>query len=207
MHLGGADRAQKSDDVVLCRQFRERQHDAGIGGLIVFDHELDLLAEDATGLVDGSECKFGAVLRPQPLLGGGARQRHAHADLEGRALRAGAADHVRCGNTNGQPCRELASRKLHPFLPAAGLLCRPFLSAYLRTRRSGVNGYRDDFLAWHERAARRVPRRRLTLPDRGYSPYLTVGFSMLKQYAAGSYASASQHHANLRLLGCAFSDS
>ena len=67
-------------------QFGKRQHDAGIGGLIVLDDQFDLLAEHAAGLVDRGERELGAVLRPKALLGRGPRHRHAHADLDGRAL-------------------------------------------------------------------------------------------------------------------------
>ena len=51
----------------------ERQHDAGIGGLIVLDDQFDLLAEDAAGLVDRFQRKLGAlcahsrrIRRPDP---------------------------------------------------------------------------------------------------------------------------------------------
>jgi hypothetical protein len=108
---------RKADDVVLGGQLRERQHDARIGGLVVLDHQFDLLAEHAAGLVDRAERELGAVLRPKALLGGGTCDRHAHADLDGRTLGPGAADNIRCGNTDGQSGREIASRELHSFLP------------------------------------------------------------------------------------------
>ena len=118
---------RKATMSILRGQFRERQHDAGIGGLVVFDDEFDLLAEHAAGLVDGCERKLGAVLRPKPLLGRGPRHRHAHADFDGGALRPRAGDDVGCCNTGCDAGREIASRKLHSFLPGAGLLCRPLL--------------------------------------------------------------------------------
>ena len=98
-------------------QLGERQHDAGIGGLVVFDDQFDLLAEHAAGLVDGIQRELGALDGVSAGFGGRAGDRRAHADLDGGALRPRAADHVRCGNTNGQTSGEIASRKLHPFLP------------------------------------------------------------------------------------------
>ena len=59
-------------------------------GLVVWSSsidEFDLLAEHAAGLVDRRQRELGAVLRPQPLLGCRTRHRHAHADLDGGALR------------------------------------------------------------------------------------------------------------------------
>jgi len=109
-HLGRADRTEERDDVRLRGQLRKRQHDARIGGLVVFDNQLDLLAEYAAGLVDRRERKLGAVLRPKTLLGSRSRNRHAHADLDGRSLRPRAADNVGGGNTNGQTSRKIASR-------------------------------------------------------------------------------------------------
>ena len=119
MDLGRADRAEEADDIRLRGQLGERQHDAGIGGLIVLDDEFDLLAEHAAGLVDGRERELGAVLRPKPLLGRGTRDRHAHADLDGGALRAARCDDVRCGNTGRDARREIASRQFHSFLPGS----------------------------------------------------------------------------------------
>ena len=71
LNLGRADRAEKRDDIRLRGELGKGQHDAGVGGLVVFDHELDLLAEDAAGLVHGCQRELGAVLRPETLLGGG----------------------------------------------------------------------------------------------------------------------------------------
>ena len=117
VHLGGADRAEEADDVGLRGQLGERQHDAGIGGLVVFDDQFDLLAEHAAGLVDGVERELGALDGIAAGFGRGAGDRRAHADLDGGALRPRAADNIRCGNTSSQTSREIASRKLHPFLP------------------------------------------------------------------------------------------
>ena len=90
-------------------------------GLVVWSSSIDqfdLLAEHAAGLVDGRQRELGAVLRPEALLGRRTRYRHAHADFDGGALGARrAADDVRCGNTNGQAGREVASRKLHSIPP------------------------------------------------------------------------------------------
>ena len=52
VHLGRTDRSQEGDDVRLGGELRERQHDSGIGGLIVLDDQFDLLAENASGFVD-----------------------------------------------------------------------------------------------------------------------------------------------------------
>ncbi len=149
MDLGRADRAEKGDDVGLRGELGERQHDAGIGGLIVLDDQFGLLAEHAAGLVDGVERKLGALDRVSPGFGGRSGHRRAHADLDRGALRPGATDDMGCGNTGSDANREIASRKFHPFLPEAGLLCRPFLvlasareanpCSYLRTLSFGVN--------------------------------------------------------------------
>ena len=61
MDLGRADRAEEGDDVGLGGELGERQHDAGIGGLIVFDDQFELLAEHAAGLVDGIQRELGAL--------------------------------------------------------------------------------------------------------------------------------------------------
>ena len=59
----------------------------------------------------------GAILGPKPLLGRGSGHRHAHPNFDGRSLRARGADHVRCGDTNGQASGEVTSRKFHAVLP------------------------------------------------------------------------------------------
>ena len=113
MDLGRTDRTKETDDVGLRGQLGERQHDAGIGGLIVLDHEFDLLAEHAAGLVDGRERQLGAVLRPKPLLGCGTRDRDAHADLDRGRLRIGARDDIRRRNTGRDARGEFTSRQSH----------------------------------------------------------------------------------------------
>ena len=135
VHLGRADRAEEADDVGLRRQLGERQHDAGIGGLVVLDDQFELLAEHAAGLVDGFERELGALDGVSAGFGGRAGDRRAHADLDGGALRPCAADDVGCSNTGSDTGREIASRKLHSILPEAGLLCRPFLVLAVRTGR------------------------------------------------------------------------
>ena len=87
MHLGRTDRAEEADDVGLGGELGERQHDAGIGGLIVLDDQFELLAEHAAGLVDGFERELRALDGVSAGFGGGTGDRRAHADLDGGALR------------------------------------------------------------------------------------------------------------------------
>jgi hypothetical protein len=117
VHLGRTDRAEEGDDVGLRGELREREHDAGIGGLVVFDDQFGLLAQNAAGLVDRFKRELGALDGIAARLRGGAGDRRAHADLDRRALRACTCNDVGndmgCGNTGHDAGREIASRKLH----------------------------------------------------------------------------------------------
>lgn len=53
VHLRRADRSEKCDDVRLRGQLREGQNHAGVGSLVVFGNQFDLLAENTARLVDG----------------------------------------------------------------------------------------------------------------------------------------------------------
>jgi hypothetical protein len=61
LYLGAADRADDRRDVRVAAQFRKRQHRARVGRLVVFDHQFDLLAQDAALLVDRVDREPGAV--------------------------------------------------------------------------------------------------------------------------------------------------
>jgi hypothetical protein len=52
----------RSDDVGLGGKFRERQHDAGVSGLIVLDDQFGLLAQDAAGLLTASSASFAPLI-------------------------------------------------------------------------------------------------------------------------------------------------
>ena len=115
--LRRADRAEEGDHVWLRRQFREGEHDAGVGRLVVLDDELDLLAQHAARLVDGVERELGTDLRVVPRLGGRTGDRRAHADLDRGALRRRAADEGGPGQRGRQCSRERAARYGHGLSP------------------------------------------------------------------------------------------
>ena len=71
---------------------------------------LDLLAENATRLVDGLERQFRAIEGELALLRRGAGDRKNHADLDSGALRSGAFDKRRCRERCSHTDREIASR-------------------------------------------------------------------------------------------------
>src|SRR6202022_1073985 len=106
--LGRSDRPEKRHDIRLRGQFRKRQPDAWIGGLVVLDTECELLAEAAPSLIDRSERELRTILRPKPLLRRGTRHRYAHSDLDGRGFRPPAAGYVRCANTKPPTRRKVA---------------------------------------------------------------------------------------------------
>src|SRR6185503_4456909 len=61
LDLGAADRPDDGGDLLAPAEFRKRQHRPGIGGLIVFNHKLDLLTKNAALLVDFLDCELGAI--------------------------------------------------------------------------------------------------------------------------------------------------
>ena len=127
VHLGRTDRAEEGHDVRLGCEFGECQHDARIGGLIVFDDQFELLAENTASLVDGFERELRSLDGISAGFGGRTGYGRTHANLDGGALCLCTANDVGCGNTGNDTGREIASRKLHQSLPEAGLLRRPFL--------------------------------------------------------------------------------
>ena len=135
MVLRRADRAEKGDDVGLRREFRESQHRAGIGGLVVFGDQFDRLAENAAGLVDLLHRDLRADQRVAPGIRRRPRYRENHADLRRRALRMRAAQKGRHGDAGSQSRRDGTSRESHAIPPiAAGATIHPRAALWRRWR-------------------------------------------------------------------------
>jgi len=123
MHLRRTDRAEEGDDVRLRGELGEGEHRAGVGRLVVFLDDLDLLAHDAAGLVDPLQRQLRADGGVFAGLGRRSGDRNDHADLDGRPLRVRAAQDRGHGYARGKSRREMTPCEIHPDLPIS--LCGP----------------------------------------------------------------------------------